>query len=51
MEKIIIKNGLVFDPLNEINGEVKDILIENESIVEKFTTEKDIKEIDAKGNT
>jgi len=51
MEKIIIKNGLVFDPLNDINGEVKDILIENEVIVEKFTTEKDIKEIDAKGKT
>jgi len=51
MENIIIKNGLVFDPLNDINGEVKDILIENEVIVEKFTTKKDIKEIDAKGKT
>ena len=51
MEKIIIKNGLVFDPLNDINGEVKDILIENEVIVEKFTAKKDIKEIDAKGKT
>ena len=51
MEKIIIKNGLVFDPLNDINGEVKDILIENEVIVEKFTSKNDIKKIDAKGKT
>ena len=51
MEKIIIKNGLVFDPLNDINGEVKDILIEDGVIVEKFTSKNDIKEIDAKGKT
>ena len=51
MEKLIIKNGLVFDPLNNINGEVKDILIEKEKIAEKFSTESDIKEIDAKGKT
>ncbi|TFG25359.1 MAG: hypothetical protein EU529_01405 [Promethearchaeota archaeon] len=45
MERLIIKNGLVFDPLNNIDGEIKDILIENSKIVEKFSKEKDIKEI------
>ncbi|MFX1260174.1 MAG: hypothetical protein ACFFAN_20175, partial [Promethearchaeota archaeon] len=47
MEKLIIKNGLVFDPLNKIEGEIKDILIEKGKIVEKFSNEKDVKEIDA----
>ena len=51
MKKLIIKNGLVFDPLNQIEGEIKDILIESGKIVEKFTNENDIKEIDASGKT
>ncbi len=51
MERLIIKNGLVFDPLNNIDSEVKDILIENSKIVEKFSKEKDIKEINADGKT
>jgi formylmethanofuran dehydrogenase subunit A len=51
MEKIIIKNGLVFDPLNQISGEINDILIEDGKIVEKFISQNEIKEIDASGKT
>jgi len=51
MEKILIKNGLVFDPINNIGGEIKDILIENGTIVEKFSNNNDLKEIDANGKT
>ncbi|MFX1571550.1 MAG: amidohydrolase family protein [Promethearchaeota archaeon] len=51
MSKLIIKNGLVFDPLNNIEGEKKDILIEGEFIVEKFSNPSDVKEIDAQGKT
>ena len=51
MEKLIIKNGLVFDPISNINGEIKDILIESGKIVEKFSSQKDVREIDAKGKT
>lgn len=51
MEKIIVKNGLVFDPINNIEGEIKDILIENGQIVEKFSSESEVKKIDAKGKT
>jgi len=51
MERLIIKNGLIFDPINNIDGEVKDILVESGKITEKFSAEKDVKEIDAKGKT
>lgn len=51
MEKLIIKNGIVFDPINKIEGEVKDILIENSKIVEKFSSKNNIKEIDASEKT
>ncbi|UCC18517.1 MAG: amidohydrolase family protein [Promethearchaeota archaeon] len=51
MEKLIIKNGLVFDPINNINGEIKDILIESGKIVEKFSNQKDVREVIAKGKT
>ena len=51
MDKLIIKNGLVYDPLNKIEGEKKDILAESGKIVDKFNNEKDIKEIDADGKT
>ncbi len=51
MEKLIVRNGNVFDPLNNINGEKKDILIEKGKIVEKFTSENNIKEINANGKT
>ena len=51
MTKIFIKNGIVFDPINEIQGEVKDILIEDQKIVQKFSNEKDVKIIDASNKT
>jgi formylmethanofuran dehydrogenase subunit A len=51
MNNLIVRNGLVFDPINKIEGEKKDILIENGVIVEKFTNKKEIKEINANGKT
>ncbi len=51
MSRLIIKNGLIFDPINKINGEIKDILIESGKIVENFSNEKDVEEINAKGKT
>ncbi len=51
MEKLIIKNGLIYDPINSIEGEKKEILIEKGVIVEKFSNEKNVQEIDANGKT
>jgi len=51
MGKLLVKNGLVFDPFNNIEGETKDILIEAGKIVDKFASTNDVKEIDAKGKT
>ncbi|MFX1470181.1 MAG: amidohydrolase family protein [Promethearchaeota archaeon] len=51
MEKIIVKNGYVYDPLNSIAGEIKDILIENGKIVNRFSNESNVKEINAKNKT
>ena len=51
MNRLIIKNGLVYDPINGIEGEKKDILVETGKIVDKFGSNKDIKEIDATGKT
>ena len=51
MSKLIVRNGIVFDPMNKIEGEKKDILIENGVIVEKFSNQTDIKEIDANNKT
>ncbi|MFW9829965.1 MAG: amidohydrolase family protein [Candidatus Thorarchaeota archaeon] len=51
MNKILIRNGLLFDPINKINGEIKDILIESGKIVESLTSEKNVVEINAKGKT
>jgi len=51
MSKLIIKNGLVYDPLNNIEGERKDILVESGKIIDKFSNDSDIKEIDADGKT
>ncbi|MFX1380691.1 MAG: amidohydrolase family protein [Promethearchaeota archaeon] len=51
MNKLIIKNGLVVDPINKIENEIKDILIESGKIVEKFSNQKNVKEINAKGKT
>jgi len=44
----IIKNGIVYDPLNEINGEVKDISIKDGKIVESVS-ESEAQIIDATG--
>jgi len=49
--KILVKNGIIYDPLNKIEGEVKDILIENGKIVSKFSNDADVQEIDASGKT
>ncbi|TFF99021.1 MAG: hypothetical protein EU541_06020, partial [Promethearchaeota archaeon] len=51
MGKLLIKNGLVFDPQNKISGEIKDILIEDGKFSEKFSSQDNIKEIDATGKT
>jgi formylmethanofuran dehydrogenase subunit A len=51
MEKFMIKNGLVFDPLNKIHGETIDLFIEGSKFVDKFSSENDVKEIDASGKT
>ncbi|UCH03115.1 MAG: formylmethanofuran dehydrogenase subunit A [Candidatus Bathyarchaeota archaeon] len=45
--KLVLKNGLVYDPLNQINGEKMDIIIKDGKIVEK--TDKDSKTIDISG--
>ena len=49
--KLLIKNGIVYDPINQIDGEVKDIFIENGKIVNKFSNSTDVQEIDASGKT
>jgi formylmethanofuran dehydrogenase subunit D len=41
----------VFDPFNNIEGDAKDILIEEGKVVDKFASSSDVKEIDAKGKT
>jgi formylmethanofuran dehydrogenase subunit A len=51
MSKLLVKNGFVFDPFNTIEGDVKDILIEDGKVVDKFTNSSDLQEIDAKGKT
>jgi formylmethanofuran dehydrogenase subunit A len=47
---IIIKNGIVFDPLNGVNGEKKDIFIKKGKIVNEVS-ENDAKLIDANNMT
>jgi len=51
MTKLYVKNGFVFDPFNSIEGEKKDILIEDGKVVDKFVSSSDVKEINAKGKT
>ena len=48
-EYLILKNGVVFDPMNKIEGEVIDICIADGKIVEKVPEK--AKSIDLKGNT
>jgi len=49
--KLIIKNGFIYDPINNIEGEIKDILVESGKVVDKFSNNDDIKEINANGKT
>ncbi|MFX0076034.1 MAG: amidohydrolase family protein [Candidatus Hermodarchaeota archaeon] len=51
MNKLMVKNGFVFDPLNKIEGEIKDILIEDGKVVDKFSNNNNVKELDASGKT
>ncbi|MCD4704267.1 MAG: formylmethanofuran dehydrogenase subunit A [Methanosarcinaceae archaeon] len=50
---IVIKNGYVFDPLNEVNGDKMDIFIKDGKVVKELSGSemKDAKEIDANGKT
>jgi formylmethanofuran dehydrogenase subunit A len=50
MTELLIKNGFVFDPLNQINGEKLDVAIKNGKIVEKISEHRG-KVIDATGLT
>ncbi|MDD5049674.1 MAG: amidohydrolase family protein, partial [Methanoregulaceae archaeon] len=47
MAEIVIKNGFVIDPARKINGDVMDIAIKDDKIVEKAGS--GAKEIDARG--
>jgi len=49
MTRLLVKNGFVFDPFNKIEGETKDILIEDGKVIDKFASNSDVQEIDAKG--
>lgn len=50
---MVIKNGYVFDPLNEVNGEIMDIFIKDGKVVGELSAAemKDAKVIDASGKT
>ncbi|KYH39704.1 MAG: protein fwdA, partial [Candidatus Bathyarchaeota archaeon B26-1] len=45
---LLIRNGVVYDPLNGVDGEVMDILVEDGKIVEEID-ERKAKVIDASG--
>ncbi|NMC09721.1 MAG: formylmethanofuran dehydrogenase subunit A [Methanothrix sp.] len=53
MAATVIKNGYVFDPLNGIDGEVKDVFIKDGKVVVSLTgaEERDAKVINASGKT
>ena len=40
MQDIIIKNGTIFDPINNIDGEVMDIALSNGKIVDRVNESK-----------
>ncbi|GEM_PF-886334 len=48
MRGLILKNGMVFDPLNGVEGEKMDIMVKDGVVVEQVN-EKECKVIDAKG--
>ncbi len=52
-ETAIIRNGYVFDPLNEIDGEIKDIFIKDGKVVADLNRgeKRDARVIDASGKT
>ena len=50
MRNLIIKNGFVYDPINDINGEKMDIFIRNGKVVEDVQ-KKEARIIDASGMT
>jgi len=47
LKELIIKNGFVYDPLNKINGEIMDICIRDDKIVESVSDKAEV--IDATG--
>ena len=49
MAELLIKNGVVFDPINEVRGERMDICIRDGKIVESLRDERSAKVIDASG--
>ncbi|MCW7080584.1 MAG: formylmethanofuran dehydrogenase subunit A [Candidatus Methanospirare jalkutatii] len=49
MAELLIKNGVVFDPINEVRGERMDICIRDGKIVESLQDERSAKVIDASG--
>ena len=53
MSTMIIRNGYVFDPLCEIDGEIKDVFIKNGKVVSDLSgaDARDAKQIDASGKT
>ena len=50
MTALVIKGGYVFDPLNEVNGDTKDIFVKDGKIVEEIN-ERGAKIINASGKT
>ena len=51
MSEYLIKNGHVFDPLQGIKGDKKDIAVKDGKIVETSTLSSSAKQIDAKGKS
>jgi formylmethanofuran dehydrogenase subunit A len=49
--ELLIKNGFVFDPASGINGDVKDIAVQNGKIVEASKLTTGAKVVDARGKT
>ncbi|MBN2230228.1 MAG: formylmethanofuran dehydrogenase subunit A [Candidatus Thorarchaeota archaeon] len=47
--EMILQNGIVFDPINGINGEIKDICIRGKKIVDKVSEK--AKKVNLKGRT
>ncbi|MEM1657773.1 MAG: amidohydrolase family protein [Candidatus Jordarchaeales archaeon] len=50
MTELILKNGIVFDPINGVEGEKMDVMVKNGVIVEQVN-ERECKVLDVKGMT